>query len=336
MNRERYETISGAFSRSRVLVIGDLILDQFVWGRVSRISPEAPVPVVEVDRETQYPGGAANVARNLREFSPHAAVLGMIGADANAQALKRLLTDEGIQIDGVQQDPEYHTIVKTRIIARHQQLVRVDREQKLRPTQAQFDRAIASIEGMLPDLDAVIVEDYGKGLIRQGFADEITARVRAAGKLLAIDPNPHNPLHWRGASVMKPNRSEAFAAAGRPHSEPVDPVENDEAVQEVGRILIEKWACEILLITLGEQGMMLFRPGEPSYHTPTRAKEVFDVSGAGDTAIALFTLALTAGASASEAAEISNHASGIVVGKLGTATVSPAELLRSFSGPEAQ
>ena len=334
MNRERYETISGAFSQSRVLVIGDLILDQFVWGRVSRISPEAPVPVVEVDRETQYPGGAANVARNLREFSRHAAVLGMIGADAEAETLKGLLADEGIQIEGVQQDPGYHTIVKTRIIARHQQVVRVDREQKLRPTQAQFDRAIACLEGMLPHLDAVIVEDYGKGLIQQGFADEITARVRAAGRLLAIDPNPHNPLNWHGATVMKPNRSEAFAAAGRPHSEPVDPVEADEAVQEVGRILLDKWACEILLITLAEQGMMLFRPGEASYHTPTRAKEVFDVSGAGDTAIALFTLALSAGASADEAAEISNHASGIVVGKLGTATVSPAELLRSFSGPE--
>ena len=334
MNRERYEEIASNFPNSRVLVIGDLILDQFVWGRVNRISPEAPVPVVEVDRETQYPGGAANVARNLREFTPHTAVLGMIGTDPHAHALKRLLADEGIQIDGVQQDPDYHTIVKTRIIARHQQVVRVDRERKLRPTQAQFDRAIAVLEGMLPELDAVIVEDYGKGLIQQSFANEITARVRAAGRLLAIDPNPGNPLHWHGATVMKPNRSEAFAAAGLPLSEP--PVESDEAVREAGRMLLEKWACENLLITLGEQGMILFRPGQTPYHTPTRAKEVFDVSGAGDTAIALFTLALSAGASAIEAAEISNHASGIVVGKLGTATVNPAELTRSFSKPEPQ
>jgi D-beta-D-heptose 7-phosphate kinase/D-beta-D-heptose 1-phosphate adenosyltransferase len=336
MNRERYEQISAGFSQSRVLVIGDLILDQFVWGRVSRISPEAPVPVVEVDRETQYPGGAANVARNLREFTPNASVLGMIGTDAHAHTLKRLLADEGIHVDGVQQDPDYITIVKTRIIARHQQVVRVDRERKLQPTQAQFDRAIASIEGMLPHLDAVIIEDYGKGLIQQGFADEITKRVLAAGKVLAIDPSPHNPLQWHGASVMKPNRSEAFGAAGRPHSEPVDPIEKDEAVHEVGRILIEKWGCQILLITLGEQGMLLFRPGEAPYHTPTRAKEVFDVSGAGDTAIALFILALTSGATACEAAEVSNHASGIAVGKLGTATVSPGELLRSFSSPETQ
>jgi len=311
-----------------------LILDQFVWGRVSRISPEAPVPVVEVDRETQYPGGAANVARNLREFTPNTAVLGMIGSDPLGHTLKRLLEDEGIHIDGLQQDPDYHTIVKTRIIARHQQVVRVDRERKLQPTEAQFERAIAALEGMLPSLDAVIIEDYGKGLIQQSFADEIAARVRGAGKVLAIDPNPQNPLRWHGASVMKPNRSEAFAAAGCPASEPVEPVENDIAVREVGRMLLEKWACESLLMTLGEQGMILMRPGETPYHTPTRAKEVFDVSGAGDTAIALFTLALSAGASASEAAEISNHASGIVVGKLGTATVNAAELHRSFSNPE--
>jgi D-beta-D-heptose 7-phosphate kinase/D-beta-D-heptose 1-phosphate adenosyltransferase len=336
MNRKEYEKIFARFPEIRVLVIGDLILDRFVWGRVSRISPEAPVPVVEVDRETEYPGGAANVARNLREFTPHTAVLGMIGNDDGADALKRLLTGEGIQIDGVQQDPDYRTIIKTRVIARHQQLVRVDRERKLRPAQAQFDRAIASLEGMLPQLDAVIVEDYGKGLIQQAFADEITARVRAAGRVLAIDPNPTNPLEWHGASIMKPNRSEAFAAAGRPPSEPVEPVEQDTALAEVGRILLEKWACEILLITLGEQGMMLFRPGQSPYHTPTRAKEVFDVSGAGDTAVALFTLALAAGASAEDAAEISNHASGIVVGKLGTATVKPAELLRSFSGEEME
>ncbi|HEX4086193.1 MAG TPA: bifunctional ADP-heptose synthase [Chthoniobacteraceae bacterium] len=331
MTPDRYKKISAGFEKARVLVIGDLILDEFVRGRVSRISPEAPVPVVDVIEETRHPGGAANVARNLREFTPHAAVLGMIGTDAHAHTLKRLLADEGIHIDGVQQDPDYHTIVKTRIIARNQQVVRVDREKKLRPTQAQYDRAIAALEGLLPALDAVIVEDYGKGLIRQEFADAITERVRAAGKLLAIDPNPGNPLRWQGANVMKPNRSEAFAAAGRPVSEPVDPVEKDEAVLEVGRILLDKWACEILLLTLGEQGMMLFRPGEKPYHTPTRAKEVFDVSGAGDTAVALFTLALCAGATASEAAEVSNHASGIVVGKLGTATVRPSELTASFS-----
>ena len=146
MNRERYLEISARFSQSRVLVIGDLILDQFVWGRVSRISPEAPVPVVEVDRETQYPGGAANVARNLREFSDHTAVLGTIGQDADAETLKRLLADEGIDITAIQQDPAWRTIVKTRIIARHQQVVRVDREQKIRPAQSQSAQALPELQ----------------------------------------------------------------------------------------------------------------------------------------------------------------------------------------------
>jgi len=336
MTGRRYEEIAAGFSKCRILVIGDLILDQFVWGRVSRISPEAPVPVVEVDRETEYPGGAANVARNLREFTPHTYVLGIIGSDPQGRMLKRLLADAGIHVEAVQEDPGYETIVKTRIIARHQQVVRVDRERKIRPTEVQFARALAELEGMLPGLDAVIVEDYGKGLIQQEFADEIGSLVRATGKVLAIDPNPQNPLRWHGASVMKPNRSEAFAAAHRPPSEPIEPVENDTALREVGTILLEEWACENLLMTLGEQGMVLMRPGEAPYHTATRAKEVFDVSGAGDTAIALFTLALSAGASPNEAAEISNHASGIVVGKLGTATLNAAELQRSFANLEGQ
>lgn len=331
MNRARFEEILSAFDGKRILVIGDLILDRFIWGKVSRISPEAPVPVVEVSSESAYPGGAANVARNLREFSRHPAVMGLIGTDAAAEHLKRLLAEEGIRLDCVQQDPAYPTIVKTRIIARQQQVVRVDREKKTRLTQPQMQLALARLDGMLPELDAIIIEDYGKGLVQQEFADAIASLAKRHGKLLAVDPNPGNPLRWSGADVMKPNRSEAFADAGRAASDPVEPVENDRALFEVGALLLQKWNAANLLITLGEQGMMLFAPGQPPYHTPTRAKEVFDVSGAGDTAIALFTLALTAGATPPEAAEISNHASGIVVGKLGTATVTRAELLQSFS-----
>lgn len=326
----RYPQIVAGFAAKRILVIGDLILDEFVWGRVSRISPEAPVPVVEVDRETYYPGGAANVARNLREFTPHVSIMGLVGEDAPAEHLKKLLTEEGIDLTAVQQDAAFQTIVKTRIIARQQQLVRVDRERKSRLSPTQMERALQQIEAMLPALDAIIIEDYAKGLVQQEFADRITALARRAGKLVAVDPNPHNVLTWRNISVMKPNRPEAFAAAGKPLVEPAEPIERDPHLLEVGDILLNKWDSENLLITLGEHGMLLFQRGHAPYHTPTRAQEVFDVSGAGDTAIALFTLALTAGASSPEAAEISNHASGIVVGKLGTATVSPAELDRSF------
>lgn len=332
MNRSGIDALLATFEQKHILVIGDLILDRFIWGKVRRISPEAPVPVVEVSSESAYPGGAANVARNLREFSRRVSVLGLIGTDAHAECLKGLLADEGINLDCIQQDPTYGTIVKTRIIARQQQVVRVDREKKTSLTPPQVERALAQLDGLLPEVDAVIVEDYGKGLVRQEFADQVAALTRRAGRLLAVDPNPNNPLRWHGVTVIKPNRAEAFAAAGKPWSEPVDPVEDDRALFDVGEMLLEKWDTERLLITLGEQGMMLFsRDGTPPYHTPTRAKEVFDVSGAGDTAIALFTLALCAGASPQEAAEISNHASGIVVGKLGTATVTPDELRASFN-----
>ena len=330
MNLSRLQQLLESFKSQRILVIGDLMLDEFIWGNVKRISPEAPVPVVEVVRESYFPGGAANVARNLREFAKDVRVLGIIGTDAPAEKLKQVLTSEGINLDCVHQDPEYQTIIKTRIIAKNQQVVRVDREKKVGLSPAQIQQTLAHLDQILPEIDAIIVEDYAKGLVQQTLADTIAPMVSKAGKILAIDPNPENLLDWKGVTVMKPNRAEAFAAAGRNFIDPVEPVQNDKALMEVGELLLKKWDAENLLITLGEQGMVLFpRSGEP-YYAPTQAREVFDVSGAGDTVIALFTLALCSGATPAEAAEISNHASGVVVGKLGTATVSPQELLESF------
>ncbi|MDQ3622913.1 MAG: bifunctional ADP-heptose synthase [Verrucomicrobiota bacterium] len=318
------------FSTKRLLVIGDLILDEFTWGKVSRISPEAPVPVVEVVRESWFPGGAANVARNLVEFTGQVAIMGVTGCCPHAGHLKRLLAEKGINIGSVQSHAHYQTIVKTRIIARQQHMVRIDRERKLTLQHEHASVALDQLAALLPGLDAVILEDYGKGMLVQEFAAAVCHAVRQAGKLVAVDPNPHNPLPWRGVSVVKPNRAEAFASAGVAHAEPIDPASEDVALIEVGRLLLEKWETQNVLITLGEQGVMLFRRGQPPYHAPTRAREVFDVSGAGDTTIALFTLALAAGATPEESAEIANHASGVVVGKLGTATVTPAELLASF------
>jgi D-glycero-beta-D-manno-heptose-7-phosphate kinase len=331
MNRERVSTLLRAFAEKRILVIGDLMLDEFLWGKVSRISPEAPVPVVEVMREEWFPGGAANVARNLAEFSQHTRVVGVTGQCAHAERLKSLLTSEGIHIDAVQSHACYQTIVKTRIVARQQHVVRIDREKRLHLQPEHAAAALAHIEALLPEIDAIIVEDYGKGLLTQPFAEAICTLANRAGKILAVDPNPHNPLAWRHVSIIKPNRAEAFASAGLPPTEPVDPPTEDSALLEVGRVLSQKWDADNLLITLGEQGVLLFRHDAAPYHAPTRAREVFDVSGAGDTVIALYTLALSAGATPSEAAEIANHASGIVVGKLGTATVTPAELLASFT-----
>lgn len=330
MNRSRLQELIQSFQSKRILVIGDLMLDEFIWGNVKRISPEAPVPVVEVVRESYFPGGAANVARNLKEFAKEVRVLGIIGTDSHAEKLKRVLADEGINLDGVHQDPEYQTIIKTRIIAKNQQVVRVDREKKIGLTPAQIQATLEHLDQILPEIDAVIVEDYAKGLVQQTLADIVAPMIKKAGKILAIDPNPENLLDWKGVTVMKPNRVEAFAAAGRPLTNPIDPVQEDKALMEVGEILLNKWDAKNLLITLGEQGMVLFsRSGQP-YYAPTRAREVFDVSGAGDTVIALYTLALCSGATPAEAAEISNHGSGVVVGKIGTATVSPKELLESF------
>jgi len=257
-------------------------------------------------------------------------VLGVTGDCSHAARLKQLLTSEGVDVGSVRSYGCYQTIVKTRLIARQQHVVRIDREKRvaLRPEHAAA--ALEQIAALLPAIDAVIVEDYGKGLLNQDFADAICDLANRAGKILAVDPNPHNPLDWRHVTVIKPNRAEAFASAGRLPSEPVDPPTEDRELFAVGGILSAKWNADNLLITLGEQGVMLFRRDTPPYHAPTRAREVFDVSGAGDTVIALFTLALTAGATPAEAAEIANHASGVVVGKLGTATATPAELLASF------
>ncbi len=314
----------------RILVAGDLMLDEFIWGRVSRISPEAPVPVVAVDRETSYPGGAANVARNLREFSPHAAVLGLAGADAAGVRLGELLAAGGIGTEGVvtRAGP---TTVKTRIIARTQQVVRVDRETSVPPGPAQREALLAALDRLLPGTDGVILEDYGKGMLDEELSGEIIRRSRAAGCVVAVDPNAGNPLSWRGATVVKPNRHEAFAAAGRPWCEPAPHPLEDAALLRAGEILLTQWDADQLLITLSELGMLLLTRDGQRHHTPTRAREVFDVSGAGDTAVALYTLALCAGASPLEASEIANHASGVVVGKLGTATVTPDELLASFA-----
>ncbi len=330
MNQQRLQQVLAGVSGKSVAVVGDLMLDRFIYGRVSRISPEAPVPVVEVVRETSHPGGAANVARNLTPFCRVVFVCGRIGRDAGAAELRRLLDEEGVDSRLVLDSISHPTIVKTRVIARQQQVVRVDREHRDPLDSAVNETVLRRLESVAGQIDGVLIEDYGKGFLTQELVDGIASLFRGTKTILAVDPNPMNPLVWRGMTAVKPNRSEAFAAAGIPYSEPMDSPLEDVALLQAGEILLEKWGPAHLLITLGEHGMILFEPGQAPYHIPTIAREVFDVSGAGDTAIALFTAALMAGASAREAADISNHASGVVVAKLGTATLSPGELIASF------
>jgi D-beta-D-heptose 7-phosphate kinase/D-beta-D-heptose 1-phosphate adenosyltransferase len=334
MNPRRLKEILARAKTKRLLVIGDLMLDEFVWGKVGRISPEAPVPVVEVTGESFYPGGAANVARNLREFTGKVAVVGLFGSDRGGRQLRDLLAEQKIDTANSIEDPGFPTIVKTRIIARNQQVVRVDREQLRSPTPTQVARVVGNIRSLLVKTDAVIFEDYGKGFLSSDLVRKICEQAFAAGKIVTADPNAHHPVEWKNLTAVKPNRIEAFLAAGLPSSDPVETPGNDKPLLQAGKILLEKWQTEIVLVTLGEQGMMLFERGRKPHHIPTKAQQVFDVSGAGDTAIALFTLALCGQATAVEAAEIANHGSAVVVGKLGTATVTPEELSASFENDQ--
>jgi len=328
----RFQALVEAFASRRVLVVGDLMLDEYIWGRVSRISPEAPVPVVQVTSESYYPGGAANVARNLCEFTQHVAVMGMAGSGVHGDRLLALLGESGVDTSAVLRGAA-PTTVKSRIIARNQQVVRVDRETQQPLSAAETAAAIGHLDRLMPAVDAVIVADYGKGFVTQPLADHICQAARRHGKILAVDPHPHTSIAWQGATAIKPNRTEAFLAAGLAPTEPVLPVLADAALLEAGRRLRRLWNAGSLLITLGEQGMLLLEGDAPPYHTPTCAKDIFDVSGAGDTAIAVLTLALASGAAPAEAAQLANRASGIVVGKLGTATVTPAELQAGFATP---
>lgn len=318
-------------AQGRILVVGDVMLDHFIWGHVRRISPEAPVPIVEVTREEFYPGGAANVARNISPFSPNTHLMGRVGKDMAADKLRSLLIEDKVDPAPLLVHETLPTISKARVSARQQQIVRVDREKLLPLTDDELIEVEQRLRDLAPNLDAIILEDYGKGFMTEKLM-QVVAKIAAEHKLIVtVDPSPRNPLPWAGVSLVKPNRLEAFAAAGlEDHLLTEAPLENNELL-EVGRVLLAKWNVASVLVTLGEQGMMLFERGKPPHHIPTRAREVFDVSGAGDTAIALLTLALASGHSLREAAEISNHASGIVVGKLGTATLTPDELLAAFS-----
>lgn len=326
----RVRQLLAAAAKARVLVVGDVMLDQFIWGRVSRISPEAPVPVVEFERESFMPGGAANVARNLTAFGVRTELLGAVGRDGAANQLKGLLAADGVGCDGLLPVRGRLTTKKTRVIAHRQQVARVDRETRSELDIKSTRRLLAAVEENLARADAVIVGDYGKGTVTEAFLDEIKRLCRARGVWLSVDPKPVHQLDLVGLSLITPNRKEAFEMAGVPDtSRSADPLA-DIGLQRAVEKLLRELSPALLLITLGEQGMLLCQRGQRPFHIPTVAREVFDVSGAGDTVIASFTLAIAAGASPVEAAIFSNHAAGVVVGKLGTAAVTPEEVLASF------
>src|SRR3954463_2665134 len=326
----RVKEILAAAAKTRVMVLGDVMLDQFIWGNVSRISPEAPVPVVDFSSESFMPGGAANVARNLSALDVSTEIYGLVGKDEAAAKIKTLLAEQKIGCRGLISQGTRHTSIKTRIVAHQQQVVRLDRESRAESDGPTTRRLLAALEPALLKADAVIVGDYGKGVVTQPLLDGLQHFCHARGVWLSIDPKPVHKLNLSGLSLITPNRKEAFELAEmQDTTRAANPLEDRNLMQLADKLLSELQPA-LLLITLGDQGMLLCQRNQKPFHIPTVAQEVFDVSGAGDTVIATFTMTIAAGGSPLEAAIISNHAAGVVVGKVGTATVTPEELLASF------
>jgi rfaE bifunctional protein kinase chain/domain len=326
----RVRQILAVAAKSRVFVIGDVMLDHFIWGGVSRISPEAPVPVVDFVSESFMPGGAGNVARNLTALGTASSLFAAVGNDEPARQFKQFFAGQKVNCSGLIASGRRSTSVKTRIVAHRQQVVRVDRETREELDASSVGKIIAALKRQIATADAVIVGDYGKGVVTQPLLQDIKKLCRTRGVWLSLDPKPVHHLNLVGLSLITPNRKETFELANLPdETRNASPLDDKNLMIAAQRLLFELRPA-LLLITLGEQGMLLCQRGQKPFHIPTVAQEVFDVSGAGDTVIASFTMAIAAGASPIEAAIISNHAAGIVVGKAGTATVAPEELLASF------
>ncbi len=330
--RNRYkcdpEILIGAvrdFRNKNIIVLGDLMLDRFIWGSVSRISPEAPVPVVEVKTETTCLGGAANVAGNIHSLGGAPIPLGVLGDDFEGRRLREEFRAIGSPVSGLIVDKNRPTSIKTRIIAHHQQVCRADREDRSPISVSVLARVAERFKAALPSANAIIVSDYAKGLISPPLLRKTLPPARAARKIICVDPKITNFAVYKPATVITPNSQEAERASGIPVSGTADLV-------RAGKKILRESGIEHLLITRGEEGMVLFERNSGVTYIPTVAREVFDVTGAGDTVIASLALGLAAGLSILPAAVLSNIAAGIVVGKLGTATVSPDELIAAIRG----
>jgi len=317
-------TLIDRFGRLKALVIGDLMLDHYIWGAVSRISPEAPVPVVEVSRETEMAGGAGNVAVNMASLGAQVFVVGLLGQDAASDRLLSKLEQAAIHTKHVVRTVERPTILKTRIIAHHQQVVRVDREIKGELSNDIRRQLWEQIERLLPHVQAIVLSDYAKGVVTAAFIRKLIPKARRLKIPILVDPKVENFRFYRQVTCITPNLQEAMQGGG------VHSIKSEADIERLGRQIMRRLHVDSLLITRGEKGMTLFEKNKPTWHVPTRAREVFDVTGAGDTVIGTLALALAAGAPIRTAAELANEAAGIVVGKLGTASVTTQELLKAI------
>ena len=307
------------FSQASVLVVGDLILDHYIWGRVSRISPEAPVPVVHVDSESLKLGGAANVFNNILALGGKADLCGVIGSDESGRMLLKELGSTRAGRGGVVIDQDRPTTRKSRVIAHNQQIVRYDVERRAELKPAMHRRILRYVESRLRELSCLVVSDYAKGVVSATLMSELTRLAALRGIPLVVDPKVEHFSYYKGATVITPNHLEATQAAGV-HGD------DDQTSNEAGAIIRQRLGCQAVLITRGEKGMSLYEGDGVSWHIPTRARQVFDVTGAGDTVVGTLAMALSTGASMRDAATLANHAAGIVVGMVGTATLSAQQL----------
>jgi rfaE bifunctional protein kinase chain/domain len=328
MEVSRKQELLKAISGKRIAVIGDVILDHYIWGDVERVSPEAPVPVVNVDHESDRPGGAANVALNLASLGVRTMLLGRMGDDAFAERLLEITARE--RIERLQELPRTPagTIVKTRVVARNQQLCRLDREGERSSYALPADYWQACLPSLLVSCDGVLLSDYGKGLVDDTLLEVLRREATALGKPVFIDPKPYPERNFCGMTLMTPNRGEAIRMSGLEVDQ-----RGDFPAEAVVERIFAKYRPRYLVVTLGAAGMLYAENGQIGGVLPTFAREVYDVSGAGDTVIAVLTAAMLAGATLSDAVVLANIAAGIVVGKLGTATTKPEEILRADGSP---
>ncbi len=324
----KYKDILDGFAGRRLAVIGDSMLDRFLWGSVDRISPEAPVPVVRLERETVKLGGAANVAANIRALGAEAVLCGIWGQDEAGAQMRGLLAHREIDAAGMMEIPDRPTTIKTRIIAHSQQVVRADREDDQPLTEDQVAQLVKQVQALGP-LDGFILSDYGKGVLTDGALAALIGYARSQGKPVVVDPKKGDYSQYRGVTSLTPNQKEAEQACALG-------IVDEATLAEAGSRLLERTQAEAVLITRGEHGMALFQTGQPACHLPTEATMVYDVTGAGDTVIAAYTTALAGGADFATAAALANHAAGLAVRELGTAAVTALQLMTHLMEREAE
>lgn len=322
LDSDRLIELIHSIPNTKTMVIGDLMLDEFIWGNVSRISPEAPVPVVNVTKDSYALGGAANVVNNIRALHGQVYVAGVVGMDDIGKQVFQEFKNVGARPVGVIADKSRITTLKTRVVAHHQQVVRIDRETVGEVSESVRKKLISAIETHLPHCDAVIIEDYGKGVIVPETLKYIRNLTRKYKKLVSVDPKMNHFTHYKGVHVITPNHHEAGYFVGIE-------IKDNKTLLQAGKKLLKLLDGGSVLITR-EEGMSLFEPHGEVTHIPTKAREVFDVSGAGDTVIGTLTAVMAAGGTLKEAAVISNYAAGVVVGKVGVATCSPEELINAL------